>query len=98
MRRARGCDTNSATTRAHAIPPAVTGPWLPDDRTFATGPERAGRTGLAFRIVDPFLMRTAQHFLDHRHRVNFMATEKQGDFLECRVMVTYVASRGEPPP
>src|ERR1700716_3622645 len=98
MRRARVCDTNSATTRSHSIPAAVPRRWLPDDRTFATGPERAGRTGLAFRIVDPFLMRTAQHFLDHRHRVNFMATEKQGDFLECRGIVTDIASLGEPPP
>src|ERR1700692_288537 len=98
MRRARVCDANSATTRSHSIPAAVPRRWLPDDRTFAAGPERASGTGLAFRVVDPFLMRAAQHFLDHRHRVHLMAPKKHGDFLECCGIVAEVAAFGEPPP
>src|ERR1700730_7111995 len=98
MRRARVSAANSATTLSHSIPAAVPRRWLPDDRTFAAGPERASRTGLAFRIVDPFLMRAAQHFLDHRHRVHLMAPKTQGDFLKCRGIVADIAALGEPPP
>src|ERR1700694_2622052 len=98
MRRARVCDANSATARSRAIPAAVPRRWLPDDRTFAAGPERASRTGLAFRVVDPFLMRAAQHFLGHRHRVHLVVSKKQGNFLEyCRI-VPDIAALGEPPP
>jgi hypothetical protein len=68
---------------------------LRDNWTAATGPERAIRTSLAFRIVDPFLMRAPQHFLGHRHRVHLMASKKQGNFLECRIVADIAALGAE---
>src|SRR6266851_3330732 len=71
---------------------------LYDNWALATGPERTKRTGLAFRIIDPFLMRASEYSLCHRHRTHLMVSKKQGHFLEyCRI-VPDIAALGEPPP
>jgi hypothetical protein len=68
------------------------------NRTVATVPERALRTGLALRIIDPFLVRAPHHFRGHGHRAHLVGSKKQGDFVEyCRI-VPDIAALGKPPP
>src|SRR6266702_4063510 len=67
------------------------------DPSIASRPERALRTGLALRIVDPLLVRASDNFAGRRHRANLVIAKECGDLGGDRHVIASVARLREPP-